>query len=246
MASFQTHLNGGIFVSGGSVLSLQGLGLVPEGQTLALFALGVLGSVLPDIDAEASAPVRGLFGALGVAMAFAWTLPLVGAVPPLELALVWFSLFLAVRFLLFRAFSRFTVHRGIWHSWLATALVTLATVNLAYWLLHQPPPAAWIAGFMVGLGYLTHLCLDELSSVDIFNSRVRRSFGTALKPLSLSDPLSSLAMASAVGVLAWFAPSAELPLIPGGADVAAWADEAVTRLDAWSDAGAAAIRDRLQ
>lgn len=208
MANFKTHLNGGIFVSGGTVLALQGLGAVPQGQTLVLFALGVAGSLLPDVDADASAPVRAIFGALGAALAFAWTLPLVGRYPPLELAMIWAGLFLGVRFLLGEAFARFTVHRGIWHSWLAVGFSALAAANLAYWLLHLPAPAAWAAGLMVGLGYLTHLALDELFSVDLRNTGVRRSFGTALKPFSLKDPLSSLAMLAAVAALMWLAPPA--------------------------------------
>ena len=183
MANFSTHLKIGVFVSGGAVLALDGLGLVAPDHTFALFGLGVLGSLLPDIDADASSPVRAIFGLLGAALAFGWTLPMVGRYPPLELALVWGGLFVATRYLLLLAFARFTVHRGIWHSWLAAAFVTLATVNLAHWVLHQPSKPAWVAGLMVGLGYLTHLSLDEIYSVDIFNSRLRRSFGTALKPL---------------------------------------------------------------
>ena len=58
MADFQTHLYGGLVVSGVAVLSLHGSGLVTEGQTLMLFGLGVLGSLLPDIDADASLPVK--------------------------------------------------------------------------------------------------------------------------------------------------------------------------------------------
>lgn len=210
MANFQTHLNVGIFVSGGSVVWLHSVGLAPADQTLVLFTLGVAGSLLPDIDAPTSAPVRATFAVLGSILAFAWTLPLMGRFLPLELALIWCGLFLGVRFLLRATFARFTVHRGIWHSWLAIAFVTLATVDLAYWLLKQPAQTAWVAGGMVGLGYFTHLCLDELYSVDLLNSRVNRAFGTALKPLSLSDPLSSLAMAIAVGALLWVAPESGL------------------------------------
>ena len=54
MANFQTHLNVGIFVSGAAVLALHGVGLVESGTTLGYFALGVAGSLLPDIDADAS------------------------------------------------------------------------------------------------------------------------------------------------------------------------------------------------
>lgn len=242
MANFSTHLKVGIFVSGGAVLALNGAGQAPADQTLVLFALGVMGSLLPDIDADASAPVRTAFGVIGAALAFGWTLPLVGRYPPLELALVWGGLFVATRFLLLAVFARFTVHRGIWHSWLAASFAVLATVNTAHWLLHQPPQFAWVAGLMVGIGYLTHLCLDEIYSVDLFNTRLRTSFGTALKPFSLSDPLSSFAMAAAVGALAWLAPLAEFTQVPGRVEFVAWAEQALVRLAACCGASIEVVR----
>lgn len=244
MADFHTHLNGGIFVSGASVIWLHGLNLVPPGQTLALFALGVTGSLLPDIDADASAPVRAIFGVLGAVLAFAWTLPLTGQFLPLELGLVWAGLFLAVRFLLRAAFARFTVHRGIWHSWLGIAFATLAATDLAYWLVREPAEAAWIAGAMTGLGYFTHLALDELSSVDLLNSRVNRAFGTALKPLSLRDPAASLLMGTAVAALLWVAPEAKwVSQVPGLGD---WARETVSAAQGVAEQGVAQLRILLK
>jgi len=243
MANFQTHLNVGIFVSGGAVLALKGFDLVPPGQALVLFALGVAGSVLPDIDADISAPGRTFFGVLGAALAFGWTFPLVGHYRSLDLAVIWFALFLAVRFLLFEAFARFTVHRGIWHSWLAVAFVTLMTVNIGHRLMEQAPRVAWVAGLMVGVGYLTHLCLDEIYSVDLYNKRLRRSFGTALKPFSLSDPLSSLAMAAGVGLLAWLAPPIDFPQLPTRGEWVAWLHQGLAQLTAWYAAGLAVVRD---
>jgi hypothetical protein len=242
MANFSTHLKIGVFVSGGAVLALDGMGLVAPDHTFALFGLGVLGSLLPAIDADASSPVRAIFGLLGAALAFGWTLPMVGRYPPLELALVWGGLFVATRYLLLIAFARFTVHRGIWHSWLATAFVALATVNLAHWVLHQPSKPAWVAGLMVGLGYLTHLTLDEIYSVDIFNSRLRRSFGTALKPLSFSDPRSSFLMAAAVALLFWLTPAADFGPLPAWSSATAWAEQTLERLADWSGTGIKVVR----
>ncbi len=245
MANFQTHFNVGIFVSGGAVLALKGLDLVPPGQALVLLGLGVTGAVLPDIDADIAAPGRTFFGVLGAALAFGWTMPLVGYYRPLDLTVVWFGLFLGVRFLLFETFARFTVHRGIWHSWLAVAFATLATVTISHRLLEQAPQAAWVAGLMVGLGYLTHLCLDEIYSLDLFNTRVKRSFGTALKPFSLTDPASSLAMAAVVGALAWLAPPADFAQLPTRGEWAAWLHQGLTQLGAWSGVGVAAVRTWL-
>ena len=58
-------------------------------------------------------------------------------------------------------------------------------------------------------GYLTHLCLDEAASVDLLGNRVRRSFGTALKPFSVASPWASLAMLAGVLLLAITAPTAD-------------------------------------
>jgi hypothetical protein len=206
MANFQTHLNVGIFVSAAATLSLHVAGFIEQSQMPVLFALGVAGSLLPDIDLERSRPTGLLFNVLGAVLAFAVTLPLTQRFQPLVLAAIWGTVFLAVRYGVLKVFSSFTVHRGVWHSWLAIAAVSLATTNLAYWVWEHSAERAWIAGLMVGIGYLTHLVLDEFSSVDLFNAKVKRSFGTALKPISLKYPWSTIAMAGVLAALISVAP----------------------------------------
>ncbi|MGE5155522.1 MAG: metal-dependent hydrolase [Bdellovibrio bacteriovorus] len=246
MANFQTHLYGGVLASGGAVLALHGAGLVTEGQTLMLFGLGVVGSLLPDIDADASAPVRAFFGVLGAVLAFAWTLPLVGRYGPWQLALLWMGLFAAVRVLLCEAFARLTVHRGIWHSLLAALFAALAAVNLLHWVLGQAAQVAWTGGLMVGVGYLTHLVLDEAFGVDLLGVRTKRSFGTALKPWSLRNPGSSLAMAAALAVMVVLAPLNQPHWSGPGPDLAARLADSLGRLEAWSDRSLGLIRAWLQ
>jgi hypothetical protein len=202
----------------------------------------VLGSLLPDIDADASVPVRGLFGVLGAALAFAWTLPLIGRYGPLSLAMIWIGSFLAVRVLLCEAFSRLTVHRGIWHSLLAALFVSLFAVNLLHWLLGQTPHDAWLGGLMVGIGYLTHLVLDEAFGVDLLGARIRRSFGTALKPWGFRNPGGSLAMAVAAGALCWYAPAMDVRRSNDGPDLRARLEQAIPGLEPWSDSALGLIR----
>lgn len=235
MANFQTHLNGGIVVSAATTLTFYTAGLIRGEETLPLFTIGVVGSLLPDIDSDTSKPVKALFSVLGAGLAFVMTLPLADRFQPLELALIWVGVYLCVRYGFFEVFTRLTVHRGIWHSWLAAAAAALATTNAAYWLWHQTPETAWIAGMLMAIGYLTHLCLDELSSVDFSNSRLRSSFGSALKPFSLANPWSSLGMLAVVAFLALQAPAANL-------------SPALDRLETLVDLTAAAdfVRDRLE
>ena len=57
-------------MSSAGALAVHGLGWTDPGQTQILFFVGVVGSLLPDIDADNSSPVRGFFTLLGVVLAF--------------------------------------------------------------------------------------------------------------------------------------------------------------------------------
>jgi hypothetical protein len=215
MASFATHLYGAALVSSVAALSLYGNGLAGPQETQVCFILGVAGGLLPDIDADASKPVRGFFTLLAVVLAFFVAFTLVDSLTLLNVSLVWLGTFLLVRFGFFEAFARLTVHRGVWHSWLAVALASVVTANLAYWIFGTSERDAWLAGGFMGLGYVAHLSLDELASVDLWGHRVRRSFGTALKPFSLAAPWASLTMLIVVLALGYTAPSIG-PLLEAG------------------------------
>jgi hypothetical protein len=206
MANFSAHLVGASGVTGVAALSIHGLGWAGPGQTQLLFLLGVLGGVLPDIDSARSRPVRGLFVLLGVVLAFWMSFFVAGEMSVPVLAGVWALVFLTVRFVVPQLFARLTVHRGTWHSGLAMILTGLASANCAFHLGGLTPRASWLAGVFVATGYLTHLCMDELASLGLLGSRVRRSFGTALKPFSLAYPWASLAMLATVAGLWAFRP----------------------------------------
>ena len=209
MASFFGHLYGGAAVSAGAALAVEGLKWAPPDRVPLLFALGVAGGLLPDIDSDGSTPVRVFFTLLGVTAAFLICFWLIEDYPVQVLALVWAGVFLFVRFGVFEVFSRLTVHRGIWHSWLAAAFAGLALVDAVYHFGGFSPWESWLAGFFLVIGYLTHLCLDEIASLDLLGTRVKRSFGTALKPFSIAAPLASVAMLLGVLGLAYEAPTLE-------------------------------------
>ena len=203
-------------MSSAGALAVHGLGWTDPGQTQMLFFVGVFGSLLPDIDADNSSPVRGFFTLLGVVLAFLTSFALIGRFLLPQLALVWVGVFLVVRYGLFEVFARFTVHRGVWHSWLAVGFAAFAAVNGAFHLLRFPAWESWLAGGFVALGYLTHLCLDEIASVDLLRNRVKRSFGTALKPFSTASPTASVAMFLGAVALAYLAPTVDPVLAAAG------------------------------
>jgi hypothetical protein len=212
VANFSAHLYGGAAVSSAAALAVYGLGWADASQTQLLFFVGTAGSLLPDIDADNSAPVRGFFNLLGVVLAFLTSFSLVGHFLFLDLALFWVGAFLVVRYGLFEVFARLTVHRGVWHSWLAAGFAALCAVNGVFHFLDFSAWESWLVGFFVALGYLTHLCLDEIASVDLLGNRVKRSFGTALKPFAIASPIASVTMLACVLALAYWAPNVD-PLL---------------------------------
>lgn len=215
MANFSGHLYGAAAVSSTGALGVHSLGWAGPEQTQMLFFLGVAGGLLPDIDSDNSTPVRAFFTLLGVVLAFLGSFTLVGRFPVLELALIWGAIFLLVRYGVFGIFARFTVHRGVWHSWLGVAFAGLASTNAAFHFAELSAWDAWLAGAFVALGYFAHLLLDEIASVDLLGNRVRRSFGTALKPFSVSYPWASLVMLAAIIALSVPAPTVS-PVLEAG------------------------------
>jgi len=209
VASFRGHLYGGAAVSAAAALGVDSLRWAPLDQIPTLFILGLLGGLLPDIDSDGSTPVRVLFTLLGMAAAFLASFSSEGNLTSLESLSLGGAVFLLVRFGLFEVFCRLTVHRGVWHSWLAALFVALATTNTFYHFVGFSIWESWLAGIFVALGYLTHLCLDEIASVDLLGNRVKRSFGTALKPFSITSPAASLAMFLGVILLAYLAPTVQ-------------------------------------
>lgn len=193
MATFGVHISVGIGASGLASTSLLLAGLASPREMLLYLGLGSLGSLLPDLDADNSTPVRVGFSLASIGIAFAVLFHLAHRFPSVaELILIWLATYLACRWLVFALFSYLTIHRGIFHSVPAAVLFGLLTTVGAWRLAGLASLQAWLAGAFVTFGYLVHLLLDEIYSVNLFGLRVRRSLGTALKFWSRSSPLASL------------------------------------------------------
>ncbi len=113
---------------------------------------------------------------------------------PYSLILIAFSTFFFVRYLLFSIFKSLTVHRGVFHSILAASFFALLTTCISYYFLKQETLFAWLSGLFIGTGFIIHLLLDEMYSVDLSNARLKRSFGTALKLYGYQSLLASMLM----------------------------------------------------
>jgi hypothetical protein len=160
--------------------------------------------MLPDLDSETGRPVQEMssFAAAVVPMlmierfkTFGWShesMVVAGA-----------AIYAAIRFGVAELFKRYTVHRGMWHSLPAC----LACGLLAFLIVAgQDIAIRLFKASAVSLGFMTHLVLDEIWSVQMRSGRlnVKRSFGTALKVFG-RDKLANLTMSSLLAALAFMA-----------------------------------------
>lgn len=206
MADFKTHMIGAAAVSGITATALMLANVLPQNQIVSCFVLGTIGGLLPDIDSESSVPFRVTFNILGVLAGFFAVLSLGKSYSLAELAVVWAAAFVTIRYGICALFARYTVHRGLIHSIPAALAFGLGTVLIAHYLLRTSPVHAWMAGAFITLGFLVHLLLDELYSVNLMGVSLKRSFGSAFNLGSFSQPVGTLLLYALVGMLYYAAP----------------------------------------
>ncbi len=207
MANFTTHIVVGTIVSGSlATLTLAADVIAPE-NLVAVTMAGALGSVLPDIDLKESRPSRALFAGLAIFLSFAVLFHFAPRLSIAEMWLLWVGTLLFVRYGLHTLFHRYAVHRGIWHSILAGIVCAFATAIVFYYAFGRPDGVAWLAGGFLFVGFLTHLILDEIYSVDVMGTHIKKSFGTALKFVDTRHPAATSAMVVAGLLLLFIVPS---------------------------------------
>ncbi len=192
MASFPVHLSVAMTVSGIGATTLLVSGMATPPDVVLYFMLGTLGGVLPDMDSKHSTPLRVGFEVFSVLGASIVMFRLGTHLSVLELCCLWLGTFVALRYGLFYAFTSLTVHRGVFHTIPAAVLLCFLTAIVVHHLDGSTPLASWIAGIFAGCGYLVHLILDEVYSVDLAGAQMKRSFGTAFKILAPRSPFASL------------------------------------------------------
>lgn len=208
MANFTTHIAIGTLVSGTAATLTLAANVIPPESLVPVTLAGVLGSVLPDIDLKDSRPGRAMFAGLAIFISFCVLFSVASRYSIAEMWIAWLGTLVLVRYGAHAAFHRFSYHRGIWHSLLAGAFWCLVAAIVYHRMLDFHEGIAWLAGAFLFLGYVTHLLLDEIYSVDVLDTRIKSSFGTAMKlwdGRSLSD--SAVVAIAAVFAFALSPPS---------------------------------------
>jgi hypothetical protein len=175
------------------------------GDALLGAALTTVGGLLPDLDSDSGVPVRELFGTAACVVPFLTYERLGQCGLTTEQALVsLIGLYALIRYCLSALFKRWTVHRGMFHS-----VPALAISGLSVYLLYGTPSRDLRLFLAVGvmLGFLSHLLLDELYSVDFMGVRVKlnKYAGSAVKFFSRSWSATLICYAVLGGLLylAW-------------------------------------------
>jgi membrane-bound metal-dependent hydrolase YbcI (DUF457 family) len=181
MAGFRTHITVstlcGITYGGAAV---NPLGFSPESAALAAGVTAV-GGMLPDLDSDSGVPVRELFGLAAAVLPLLLTPRLMQIGLSQEGILVTMGLlYIIIRYGVSELLKHITVHRGMYHS-LPAMLIAGLVVYLEYHSNDLRIRLLLSGGVMVG--FLSHLILDEIYSVDFNGIRVKlkSSAGSALK-----------------------------------------------------------------
>lgn len=206
MATLNVHAAAAMSVSGLAATSLLVGGLATAEQVVLYFILGTTGGLLPDLDSDHSRSLKAGFFLASVLTAFFAVFRLAPYFSVAELAILWLAVFAGVRYGAFWIFTRLTRHRGLFHSVPAAVLCGLTTAAISHHTFQLAPFPAWLAGLFVTLGYLVHLVLDEIYSIDLGGVRMRRSFGTALKFFSWNSWRTSVLLYAATGLAFYLAP----------------------------------------
>ena len=193
MADFKTHVTTSSLLGIAYGTAAYHLGdYTPVQATLAGILTGV-GGMLPDVDSQSGRPVREIFGL------FAALAPVVLMERLVQWAgdaeggmLLGVLIYVAIRYGGAILLSLLTVHRGMYHS-IPALLISAELTYLAYG--HPSVNVRLLMAGGVGLGFLSHLLLDEIYSVtwNGLAPKLKASAGSAMKLFSQSWPATFFA-----------------------------------------------------
>jgi membrane-bound metal-dependent hydrolase YbcI (DUF457 family) len=206
MADFNTHLGTASVVSMISTTVFYGAGTIGPQEFVYYFCLGTFSGTLPDIDSDTSTALKNFFNFLGVMLAFLVLFLRIGKLSILEMMFIWAAVFSIVRYGIFQIFTWYTVHRGLFHSIPSALAFGLIVGIICEQLFHLSPIKSWLGIFFVVVGYLSHLVLDEIYSIEFSSARIKWTFGSACKLISMDNWHFYVYLYSLIAILYYFAP----------------------------------------
>lgn len=181
MASFEQHINFAVVATGVTIAPLHVAGILSVNESIVALFLGIFGGILPDLDSDTSKPLKIAFKMLSIFLPLLILLVITTKMSIVYMALLWGLSYIVLRVVVFEIFTSTTKHRGIVHSIPMAIVMGLLSINIFYYLLHVDKSFSTVAGFFIFYGFVIHLILDEIFSVNAFGMRMKKSFGTAFK-----------------------------------------------------------------
>ena len=184
MADFKTHVS---FSSAAGAAYGTGIWLlgVPGPTSAVAGGICAIAGMFPDIDSKTSRALQETLYLLAGLVCMLVLLRLRNSNLNGDLILaIGAATFVLTKFVVGRVVANSTVHRGIIHS-IPAALIA---GELAFLLSTGPDAFRFLKAAALVIGFLSHLVLDEIYSVDVRGIRLKKSFGTALKFTCLKKP----------------------------------------------------------
>ena len=183
MADFKTHVVGGVATGGFfATISFISFALDPV-QCFAVFTLGLLGGIIPDLDSDSGKPLALISGSLSVLIPalLLSKMPTANTTSP-EFLISYFAFcYFIINYVICELIKKMTSHRGIMHS----IPFAFLSAEIAYLLFNSSgQKMATMAAVAIFSGCLIHLILDELNSFYFkfyFIPLLNKSSGTAFK-----------------------------------------------------------------
>lgn len=181
MAAYREHISvSGMLGIGYAFAAVLAFNFTPVQAAIAAILTWIAG-MLPDLDAQSGRPVRELFG-VTAALAPLLLIQHSTAIGISGDRAMLFALLLygAVRYGGAAVLAKVTVHRGMFHS-IPALLIASQLTYLAYH--SEDRRVRLMMAIGVGIGFLSHLILDELYSVqwDGVRVKLKKSAGSAMK-----------------------------------------------------------------
>lgn len=211
MANFKQHLSFGFIGTGILIAPLLSANYITTSEATLVWLCGSIGAIIPDIDSDNAIALDILF--LGIALYITYSLLENFGFnrSGLEIVLMVIGAYGATT-LIRLLFEKLSVHRGVFHSILASVFFGLATCVITWHINQISPFTAWLSGAFMTFGVLLHLLLDEIYSVDFMNVQMKKSFGSALKITSFRNLKASvLLLIGCVGL--WYIAPTSAPFV---------------------------------
>jgi len=190
VANFSTHVNVAS-LSGAVLSSLLAINTHLDNKTIFFCFIGtIIGGILPDIDHNRSTPLKIMHFIFANLISFLVIYKYFNKLKILEMVFIWIAINLIVGIIFF-IFKKFTKHRGMIHSIPMAFLVWFLSSFILY-NLNFDVFRSYLIGMFVFIGFIIHLLLDEIYSVDLTGRKIKKSFGSALKLCSKNKKVTFL------------------------------------------------------